>query len=312
MRSGIKKELIDMTEGRILFDEPMKNHTTFGIGGPSNGFVYPASKSELITLLKYADTRDIQVYFIGSGSNLLVSDEGFDGIVISLSRTFKELVIRSNGVVTCEAGVMTGTLVKGLVKAGFEGVESLIGVPGTIGGALIMNAGAFGNEISEHLQSVKVLTKKGQEKEVARDVLKFSYRQSSFQKDEIIISAEFKFPVGDPMTIRKKKAEVSRKRKNHQPLRYRSAGSIFKNPQKQSAGYLIEQAGLKGTRSGDAEISTKHANFIVNRGLSTAENVLDLIHLAKSKVKEKFNVDLELEVELLGFTNEILKSYLLV
>ncbi|NOZ07825.1 MAG: UDP-N-acetylmuramate dehydrogenase, partial [FCB group bacterium] len=255
-----------MTTGRIRFEEPMKAHTTFGIGGPAAGFLYPESRSELISLLKFARSENLPVYYVGSGSNLLVSDEGFEGIVISLAKTFKSLVVGANGSVYCEAGVMTGRFVKKIVGAGLSGVETLIGVPGTVGGALVMNAGAFGNEISEYLKQVRVLLPSGEEKVYEKRDLEFAYRESSFQGDELIISADFKFPAGDVSKIKNQKERASLKRKKYQPLRYRSAGSIFKNPPSFAAGYLIDRVGLKGVRSGDAMISEQHANFIVNLG----------------------------------------------
>ncbi|NOZ08557.1 MAG: UDP-N-acetylmuramate dehydrogenase, partial [FCB group bacterium] len=180
------------------------------------------------------------------------------------------------------------------------------------GGALVMNAGAFGNEISEYLKQVRVLLHSGEEKVYEKRDMEFAYRESSFQDDELIISADFEFPAGDISKIKNRKERASLKRKKYQPLRYRSAGSIFKNPPSFAAGYLIDRVGLKGVRSGDAMISEQHANFIVNLGHATAENVLNLVRLARTKVSEQFDIKLELEVELLGFSPKLLASFGLV
>lgn len=312
MRPSIKDELYKMTAGRIRFEEPMREHTTFGIGGPAAGFHLPDSKSELGKLLKYAQAEELPVYYVGSGSNLLVSDEGFDGIVISIAKTFKGLDIRADGSVYCEAGVMTGRFVREISRAGFTGVETLSGIPGTVGGALVMNAGAFGHEISEHLQLVTVMRLNGEERVYKKAELNFAYRESSFQEGDFIISAEFKFPAGDKTEMRKRQETASLKRRKHQPLQCRSAGSIFKNPPSFAAGYLIDQTGLKGAQSGDAMISEQHANFIVNLGKATAENVMELIKMARKRVSEQFAIELELEIELLGFSRKMLTQYALI
>ena len=291
-----------MLSSHITFDEPLAKYTTFGIGGPAQCMVYPDNGIELSTLLKYAYKNKIPAIFIGSGSNLLVWDDGFDGFVISLRKTFKELSIKPNATIIAQSGVMLGTMVKKAIQSQICGLESLIGVPGTVGGALIMNAGAFHSEISGYFVEAKTMTLQGDIKTYYKQDVQFSYRHSTFPADEILIEAIFKCKKGNPDKILEDRKNASQGRKSTQPLKFRSAGSIFKNPSnKLAAGYLIDEAGLKGTSHGGATISEKHANFIVNSGEATAEDVFSLIKLAKLKVAEKFNINLELEVKLIGF-----------
>ena len=284
-----------------LLAEPLSRHTTFGIGGPADVFARPATRQELAALLKATNAHDVPVHLLGSGSNCLVSDAGVRGLVISLAGALKELLIEGRQVIA-ESGVMLGHMVKRCLKAGLTGIESLVGVPGTVGGALVMNAGAFGGEISNHLVEAQVLTLAGVDKTYPRADLEFAYRWSSFRADEIIVEARFRLPAGDPDASAVLRSEASSQRKARQPLTFRSAGSVFKNPAPEmAAGVLIDQAGLKGTRRGAAEISPKHANFIVNHGGATAADVADLIKLAARKVQEQHGVQLQLEIKTIGF-----------
>ena len=286
-----------------MFDEPMSKHTSYGIGGPAEIFAQPSDKKDLKVILKFAKEKNLPVYFIGSGSNLLVSDEGVRGLVVTLGKSFKMISFIENKVFA-ETGVMLGKMVKECVKRNLSGVESLVGVPGTLGGALIMNAGAFGGEISNYLKSVTAITMSGSEKKYLADEIMFDYRNSSFKSDEILIDAEFEFIKSDQITVSENKMKASGGRKSSQPLRYRSAGSIFKNPKEGAAGYYIDQAGLKGTKVGDAEISPKHANFFVNHGKARASDIVKLIIQAKKAVKKEFGISLELEVKTIGFQKE--------
>lgn len=286
----------------MTFDEPLAKHTTFGIGGPADCMVFPETREELSKLLKYAYQKKISAIFIGSGSNILVWDKGFDGIVISLKKSFKNLTIKRNSQIIVEAGVMLGTMVKQAMAAEIGGLESLIGVPGTVGGALIMNAGAFGSEISKYFEEAKTMTIEGDTKSYKKGEIEFAYRHSTFPKNEILLEATFQCKRGKPAEILKDRKVASDGRKSNQPLKFRSAGSIFKNPSDSlAAGYLIDKTGLKGTERGGAAISEKHANFIVNMGDATAADVLYLIKLAKKYVAKKFHINLELEVKLIGF-----------
>jgi len=303
----MKQEIKKITKGIILFDEPMSKHTSYGIGGPARAYVTPKNKEDLVSILKFSKDNNIPSYFIGSGSNLLVSDDGIDGIVITLGKSFNKLEINKNNVFA-ETGVMLGKMVKECTKRNLSGLESLIGVPGTLGGALIMNAGAFGGEISNYLEYVSVITMSGDEKKYQQKDIKFNYRNSSFSDNEILINANFKFIFSDQKTVSKNKLKASGGRKSSQPLRFRSAGSVFKNPSEGAAGYFIDKAGLKGTKSGDAEISNVHANFFVNHGSATAKDVVRLINIARKKVYNEFGVMLELEIKTLGFAQGVIKT----
>ena len=302
MNQKQKKDIRKMLTSIMTFDEPLAKHTTFGIGGPADCMVFPETREELSKLLKYAYQKKISAIFIGSGSNILVWDKGFDGIVISLKKSFKNLTIKRNSQIIVEAGVMLGTMVKQAMAAEIGGLESLIGVPGTVGGALIMNAGAFGSEISKYFEEAKTMTIEGDTKSYKKGEIEFSYRHSTFPKNEILLEATFQCKRGKPAEILKDRKVASDGRKSNQPLKFRSAGSIFKNPSDSlAAGYLIDKTGLKGTERGGAAISEKHANFIVNMGDATATDVLYLIKLAKKHVAKKFHINLELEVKLIGF-----------
>ena len=289
-------------KGTFLKNEPMAKHTSYGIGGPAQAYITPSDQNDLKQILIFAKDNKINTFFAGSGSNLLVADEGFQGIVITLGKSFTKLSIDGNNL-EAEVGVMLGKIVKETIKRNLTGMESMIGVPGTLGGALIMNAGAFGGEISNCLDIIKVMLMNGETKIYQKDDIDFSYRNSTFPKDEILLSASFNLIEKSADEIQYDRAKASKGRKDTQPLRFRSAGSVFKNPKTDlAAGYLIDKAGLKGSRIGDAEISTKHANFFINHGKAKAKDVVDLILLAKKTVLEKFDVNLELEIKTLGFS----------
>ena len=296
-------ELRSIVKGSLLENEPMSKHTSYGIGGPASAYITPKDRDDLCRILKFAVKNDITVYFIGSGSNLLVSDNGINGIVISPAKSLKMLEIKESSIVA-ESGVMLGKLVKETMKRNLTGLESLIGVPGTLGGALMMNAGAFGGEISNYLISVDVMTSKGKLKSYKANEIDFSYRFSSFSTDEFILLARFTLKFEDPNIISERRKVASSGRKTNQPLRFRSAGSVFKNPKEHAAGYLIDKVGLKGKRIGDAEISTHHANFFINHGNASASDITRLIELAKNAVLKKFDIELELEIKTIGFEHD--------
>ena len=309
MHLETKNKIVSLIDSKVLIDEPLKKHTTFGVGGLASIFVYPNDKNDLIKLLKYTSKKNIKTFFMGSGSNLLISDNGFDGVIISLKKSFKNFEINNSLEANIGTGVMLGQMVRALTKKSVKGLESLVGVPGTLGGALIMNAGAYGSEISNYLISIKVLDLDGNEKVYNKEDLKFSYRFSSISKQEIVIEAKFQFQKGNLEKINQNKSNASQKRRNSQPLQFRSAGSIFKNPKSgMAAGYLIDKSNLKGVRIGNAEISTKHANFIINHGDASSDDILKLITIIKSTVKKNFDINLELEVKLLGFFDNELEG----
>jgi len=293
-------ELQKMIKGTVLESEPMKKHTSYGVGGPALAYIEPMSIDDLQIIRKFAQKNQILVFCIGDGSNLLVSDKGIDGIVISLKRTFRKLEFNDNKCFA-ECGIKLSKLVQASIKTNLSGLETLIGIPGTLGGALIMNAGAYGQEISNYLTSVELMRFDGSIFNVPAKNFDFAYRSSSFSKDDILLSAEFQLVELSASEIQKNYDYANNLRKSTQPLKARSAGSVFKNPKENAAGYLIDQAGLKGQTIGGATISDIHANFIINKLDATADDIVQLIKLIKQTVKKKYSINLELEISTLGF-----------
>ena len=293
-------ELRKMVQGTLLENEPMSNHTSYGIGGPASAYITPKDRCDLAEILKFAKKYSIETHFVGSGSNLLVADSGIDGIVITPAKTLTQLEF-NDGHVIAESGVMLGRLVKECIKRNLTGVESMIGVPGTLGGALVMNAGAFGGEISNYLHSVEIMNMSGEIKIYYPGDIDFAYRFSTLRADEFVLLARFDLMEEKSIIIQEKRDKASKGRKTNQPLKFRSAGSVFKNPKENAAGYLIDQAGLKGIRVGNAEISKHHANFFVNHGNARSSDITSLIRLARKTVYKKFGIKLELEVKTIGF-----------
>ena len=303
MIETVMNEINNKTASLCLMNESLKKHTTYGIGGPADLMIFPKSKQDLIKVIEIINENKIQLTILGSGSNVLVSDNGIRGAVISLKNSLKQIEVDDN-ILYAECGTMLGKIVKYTVKNNLIGLENLNGVPGTLGGALIMNAGAWGGEISENLIHVEVINSKSEIQKIQKKDLNFSYRQSSFNKDDILLSAKFNLQKADKNIIKDNFIEAQSGRKKSQPLNKRSAGSLFKNPKNNSAGKLLDEAGLKGFSIGDAKISEKHANFFINDGDASSRDMLMLIKKAHKEVKDKFNVNLSLEVKLMGFNEE--------
>ena len=303
MIETVMNEINNKTASLCLMNESLKKHTTYGIGGPADLMIFPKSKQDLIKVIEIINENKIQLTILGSGSNVLVSDNGIRGAVISLKNSLKKIKVDDN-ILYAECGTMLGKIVKYAVKNNLIGLENLNGVPGTLGGALIMNAGAWGGEISENLIHVEVINSKSEIQKIQKKDLNFSYRQSSFNKDDILLSAKFNLKKADKDIIKENFIEAQSGRKKSQPLNKRSAGSLFKNPKNNSAGKLLDEAGLKGFSIGDAKISEKHANFFINDGDATSKDMLMLIKKAHKEVKDKFNVNLSLEVKLMGFNEK--------
>jgi UDP-N-acetylmuramate dehydrogenase len=278
-------------------DEPLAPLTWLKVGGPAQFFVEPRDADELLAVVDHCHASEMPVRLLGGGSNLLVRDEGVGGAVVRLSNESFSAVSLEGNVVRCGGGAKLSALVSEAARAGLAGAEILAGIPGTIGGALHGNAGNRAGDIGQFVRSVTVLTAKGSRYTRQRDQLSFGYRQSSI--DELaILEAEFEFTPGDPHEIAQRLRELWIVKKSTQPLSFQSAGCIFKNPRGISAGNLVEKSGLKGTRIGGAEISDRHANFIVTHEGAKSADVLRLIDLARSKVTESFGVDLELEIQI--------------
>ena len=307
MNRPLFEQIKENTSAKVVVNEPLKKHTTYGIGGPAEFMVFPKSKNDLIQTIRYAKKINQPISILGSGSNILISDEGLKGIVISLKGSLKKVIVKKK-TMYAECGAMLGKIVKESVKNDLIGLENLNGVPGTLGGALIMNAGAWGGEISENLIRVELLDKNGKLKSLKKNEINFSYRKSSFNKNDILLSAEFLLKRADKAIINKNFVEAQTGRKSTQPLNKRSAGSLFKNPKGKSAGKLLDDAGLKGLSIGEAKISEKHANFFINEGNASSEDMLLLIKKAHKAVKDKFKINLELEVKLMGFNESEVKG----
>jgi UDP-N-acetylmuramate dehydrogenase len=293
-------ELKKMITGNIMENELMANHTSYGIGGPALAFIEPKSIKELQMIKSFAEKYQVPVNCIGNGSNLLVSDEGINGFVVSLEKSFKNILFNEY---KCDAGagVKLSKLVKECIKRNLAGLETLIGIPGTLGGALIMNAGSFGNEISNYLTSIELLNRNGVVEQKPANEIEFTYRSSTFNKDDIILSAEFKLKKASETEIQKNRDQANFSRKSTQPLKFRSAGSVFKNPKDFAAGYLIDQAGLKGKSIGGAMVSGIHANFIINQSNAKANDVVQLIKIIRDTILKKYSIVLELEITTVGF-----------
>lgn len=291
------KELIQSLPATSV-DISLAEFTTFKIGGPADLFYEAKTTEELIAAVGLARKLGVPYFILGDGSNLLVADEGFRGMIIKIKKSDSFGIEKLK--IIAEAGVLLNTIVNFSAESSLAGLEFAAGIPGTIGGAVRGNAGAWQQSIGDKVSQVKVLTPKGKIKWLKTVDCQFGYRQSRFKKSgEIILKVELELGKGDKEEIKRKIAENLEKRKT-QPTEP-SAGCIFANPKPQSAGELIECCGLKGKRIGDAQISPKHANFIVNLGSAKAKDVLQLIKLAKTAVQKKFGVELKKEIYLLGF-----------
>jgi UDP-N-acetylmuramate dehydrogenase len=291
--------------GHIALSEPLSKYTSIRIGGPADYYLEPADKEDTVAIIAFLQQQRFPFMIIGRGSNLLVSDEGIRGAVINLETGLSSIRVEGDRVYA-DAGVSMARFVDFCVQRGYKGMEMLAGIPGTLGGALIMNAGAYGGEISDHLVDVELL-RNGALLYLRKEEVGFAYRRSGLQRD-IILGASFRLPQGEKEEIMAIRKELLLKRNRAQPLNYPNSGSMFKNPPGQFAAKLIEEAGLKGARRGDAQVSEKHANFIVNLGAATAADVRALIELVRTTVFERFQIMLELEVKLLGFSNGVEKE----
>jgi UDP-N-acetylmuramate dehydrogenase len=277
-------------------DEPLAPYTWMKIGGPAQFLLHPRTPEELINVVKACDAADMPVRLLGGGSNLLVRDAGVSGVVIRIyGEPFAKVEVTGN-LVKAGAGALLSTAISHSVNAGLAGLETLVGIPGTIGGALHGNSGGRGGDIGQYVESISLLTMTGDVVTRGPDELAFAYRESNLD-DLIILDATFRLQPEDPDEITRHMKKLWISKKATQPYSFQSAGCMFKNPRGMSAGLLIDQAGLRGTRIGNAEISDRHANFIVSHPEATSHDVQRLIDLARSKVAEQFGVDLELEIE---------------
>ena len=283
----------------VLVEEPMSRHTTFRIGGNADVFVSPAL-DVIPEIMKLANAHEVPVTIIGNGSNLLVGDKGIRGLVVSFGKEAEALSVEGNQM-TVGAGCLLSKAATEAAKRGLSGLEFASGIPGSMGGALVMNAGAYGGEMKDIVVSAKVLTPSGEIKELTAEEMDFSYRHSCIQeKDYIALSAVVQLEPKEESLIREEMADYKNRRVEKQPLEYPSAGSTFKRPKGYFAGKLIQDAGLRGYTVGGAQISEKHCGFVINKGNATAADVLQLIRDVQNKVYEQFHVKLEPEVKMVG------------
>lgn len=283
----------------ISIDEPMKNHTSFKVGGPADILVTPKNYEEVVKIIKFCNQKNLPYYIIGRGSNLLVKDGGFRGVIIKLTSLNKIQVLDEK--IIAQGGADLSAVSDEALKHSLTGFEFACGIPGTVGGAVTMNAGAYNGEISQVIESALVVDKKGNLITLNKDELELGYRISAIQKYEYtVLEATFKLTKGEYNKIKERIDDLTRKRQEKQPLEYPSAGSTFKRPEGYFTGKLIEESNLKGYTIGGAQVSEKHAGFVINKNNATAEDIINLIKHIQNTIKTKYNVELQPEVRIIG------------
>lgn len=286
---------------QIKQKELLKNHTSLHIGGEADYLVTPAGADEIKNVISLCKQENIPFYIMGNGSNLLVSDKGYRGLIIKLGEDFSSISVKEEGYVTAQAGVLLSKLANVVARGGLTGFEFAAGIPGTLGGAVTMNAGAYGGEMKQCITGAKVMDEEGNIHILNKDDLELEYRSSILQKKNyILLEAEMKLAIGNVQEIMEKIHQFNSLRREKQPLDQYSAGSTFKRPQGYFAGKLISDAGLRGYQVGDAAVSEKHCGFVINKGNATAKDFLAVITDVSDKVKDKFGILLEPEIKYLG------------
>ncbi|WP_420537035.1 UDP-N-acetylmuramate dehydrogenase [Garciella nitratireducens] len=285
---------------QILIDEPMRNHTSFKIGGPADFLVLPKSVIEIQNIVKICKKENIPFFVIGNGTDLLVRDKGIRGVVLKIAKNFDHVKIIGEKVIA-QAGISLSALAKVLLKNELTGFEFASGIPGTLGGAVTMNAGAYGGEIKDVLKNIEVMDQEGNIFILEGEEMKLEYRSSVVQeKNFIVLTATMQLQKGNYEEIKEKMRKLDEMRKTKQPIQWPSAGSTFKRPRGYFAGKLIQDAGLKGFSMGRAQVSDLHSGFVINKGGATAREVIELIGYIQATVKQKFGVDLHTEVKIVG------------
>ncbi len=298
-----RKMLSDMVAGKVLFDEPAKKHTSIGVGGVADALVFPRNRNDLRKIISCLRDGNIPFIPVGNWTNMIVRDGGYRGVIISLQHLNHVTRSERNAghiLIDAEAGVSLSEIVRSSADESLTGIEFCAGIPGSVGGAVRMNAGAYGNEIKDVIETVDVMIVNGSISEFKRAALHFEYRNLDMPEGAVIVSASFLLTKGVKDKIQGRIREILDIRKEKHPLEYRNAGSIFKNPKGLPAGQIIDALGLKGTRIGGAQISEKHGNFIVNTGNATAWDILALIDVIQKKVWEERGIRLEPEVTIIG------------
>jgi len=298
------KELYELIDrANIMIDEPMKNHTYFKVGGPADILVTPENIKEIQAVIKICKENGVKYYLIGNGSNLLVRDGGIRGVVIKLSKIDK-IEVQGNKI-TAQSGATLYNVAEVALGSGLKGMEFASGIPGSIGGAAAMNAGAYDGEMSMIMESMLAIDDKGELLNLTNGEMELAYRSSAILKyGYTVVSVTLSLQVGDVVVIKARMDALAKRRSDMQPLEYPSAGSTFKRPDGYFAGKLIQDCGLKGTYVGGAQVSEKHSGFIINKNNASAKDILDLIQLVKREVEEKFGVQLHTEVKIWGEEKE--------
>lgn len=287
-------------EGNIYWNEPMSRHTSFRTGGEAAVLVQVENTEQLKKLLNYLQKTENEYFVLGNGSNLLVSDRGYDGVVIQIGKAMSAVYIEGEKLYV-QAGALLSQAARCALEAGLSGMEFASGIPGSVGGGIVMNAGAYDGEMSQIVESVTVLNGSGELMELDRDTMEFGYRSSIIKNRPFIVTeAVLKLQCGEQESIREKMDDFAMRRRQKQPLEYPSAGSTFKRPEGYFAGKLIMDSGLRGYRVGGAQVSEKHCGFIINTGKATSEDIAELMAEVQERVKERFGVWLEPEVVRLG------------
>jgi len=299
MKRDYKKWALGQIEGRVLFDAPLRHFTSMKVGGPADTLLFPKNRDELKKVVRYARRKKIPLLILGKGTNLVVKDKGVRGWIVNLTQGMKKIEMEGE-VVVAEAGSSLQRLVQFSVQKGLTGLEPFSGIPGTVGGGVAMNAGAWGAELKDVLLSVTFMKEDGEITERPRSRLRFSYRGLAIPSSWIILKGKFGLKKGRKKEIRERVKSYLEMRKRKQPLDYPSAGSVFKNPKEGPAGKWIEESGLKGFRIGQAMVSERHANFIINLGKARAEEVIRLMEFVEKKVYEGKGISLEREVKVVG------------
>lgn len=313
----LKSRLTKVTRGEVTPKEPLDRHTSFGIGGPADFWIEPVDFEDLVNLMRYLKEDKLPWVILGNGTNVLFSDAGFKGVVMNL-KTLSSVDVEGSSVIA-GAGAPLQEVLEKTLDCELEGFEFTAGIPGTVGGAVVMNAGGKDGEIGDIIEDVTVLNSRMEMETLSREELKFvplqvsqmacekanfltgfTYRNCSLPPEAIIVEVTLRLKKGEKENIKKRISEILKRRESTQPLNYPSAGCIFKNPHGKSAGELIASTGLAGKRIGDAAISTKHANFIINRGAAKAKEVVSLIEMVEQEILGRFGIKLEREVRIIG------------
>ena len=298
-----RSQLKELASGKVLFDECMDRHTSIGVGGRADALVFPESVAELGRIVAFLRAEGISVFFVGNGTNLIVRDDGFRGVIVS-TKGLRAVRVEGRGegraAILAEAGASLAEVVALTAREALTGMEFCAGIPGSVGGGIRMNAGAWGSELKDIIESVDLLNGEGNIKSCKRQALQFQYRDLALPEGACVAGGVFMLTRGNRDAVEGRIREILRTRSGKHPLQYRNAGSIFKNPKGMPAGKIIDEAGLKGVRIGGAQVSEMHGNFIVNLGSATARDIIGLIEHVQQKVLETKGIALEPEVKIIG------------